>query len=139
MSGLLDSDSERYDPDLYASLGDDARKAAREDAVTEAYEGEECACGEPLDANGMHPGGYGAWCGETPTACTCTLACIPAGITDDQFCREESSCAPIFDEISEAQRLIGFARFNNGKGKSGAVEVLLGKADAALERYRKRR
>lgn len=37
---LLDSDGPCYDPDLYASLGDDARKAERENAVTPAYEGE---------------------------------------------------------------------------------------------------
>lgn len=40
MNELLDSDSARYDPEAFASLGDDARKAARENAVTPAYEGE---------------------------------------------------------------------------------------------------
>ena len=36
----------------------------------------------------------------------------------------------------EAQRLIGWARFNNGKGKQAAVEMLLSKADAALSSTR---
>lgn len=39
MSILLETDGPCYDPDLYASLGDDARKAERENAVTEAHEG----------------------------------------------------------------------------------------------------
>lgn len=39
----------------------------RDDNVTEAYEGE---VSEP---------------------CTCTLACIPQGITEEQHCREEAS------------------------------------------------
>lgn len=25
--------------------------------------------------------------------CTCTLACIPEGIAEDQFCKESASCA----------------------------------------------
>lgn len=71
MSELLDSDSDRYDPDLYASLGDDARKAARENAVTEAYEGE-------VDER----------------ACTCTLACVgQRWLTESFYCREQRACA----------------------------------------------
>lgn len=40
-----------------------------DDNVTPAYEGE----------------------ADDTVPCTCTLACIPAGITDEQHCREEAS------------------------------------------------
>lgn len=124
---LLDSDGPCYDPDLYASLGDDARKAARENAVTPAYEGEVGQDDGTNDDYFQRP-------------CTCTLACVGAQwLTEDYYCHEQRSCENTDDEVREALRLIGWARFNNGKGKSGAVETLLGKADAALARHLGRR
>lgn len=30
----------------------------------------------------------------TETACTCTTACVPAGLPEGRFCRESASCAP---------------------------------------------
>lgn len=84
---LLDSDGPCYDPDLYASLGDDARKAARENAVTPAYEGEVGQDDGTNDDYFQRP-------------CTCTLACVGARwLTEDYYCREQRSCedAPIID------------------------------------------
>lgn len=89
MSILLETDGPCYDPDLYASLGDDARKAERENAVTEAHEG-----------GGGDDGTNDAYfAAATPAPeerpCICTLYCIGQLWLNieggDYFCRESRS------------------------------------------------